>query len=395
MKSIDKTNLLPAYHQLTTILRKEIRENRRPGDLLPSQNEMMKQYGVSYGTVMRSLMELQQEGLISRERGRGTFVNPPTTDATQKKTATDLKEARWNGKRTGVIGALLTRPWEHYDSDPFFQEMIYDLTRAASGFELSIQWLSSDTVKPSRLARFLMDRRVDGLIVFNRSELAPETLSTIARQLPMVVTEERQRADEPELPWVEVDGHEGIRLAMRALLDAGHRKIALLNGDSGRHATFAKRLEAYKQSLKEASIAYRGELVIETEDLLVKTANQLTSRLLKKKPTALIAANGRLTLGALQAIRAAGLTVPKDISLVGYDDSPLFSLLEPAITMVQQPVREFAQGLLAALSQLLKTGKVEANSTSLHPRLILRQSIAAPSGEDDAERSPQGAPRVR
>lgn len=375
MKSIDKSSLLPAYHQLTTILRCEIAESHKPGDLLPSQNAMMAKYGVSYGTVMRSLSDLQREGLITRERGRGTFVNGPAAGLISEKPGSrPLAHAR----RTGSIAALLTQSWDRYDSDPFFKEMIYDLTKSASGHQYTVQWLASDVIKPSRLAKLLMERPVDGLVVFNRSELPDEALEAIKRSMPIVTTEKPRHGQDQNIPWVEVDSFEGIQLAMRRLIEAGHQRIAFLNGEAEHHVTFASRLEAYRRCLKDAGIPYSSELVVETEDLSIASAAKLVPPLLAKNPTALLSANGRLTIGALQAIQQQGLRIPEDISLIGYDDDPLFCLTTPAVTMVQQPIAEFAAQLVETLWQLIRGHELAQIGKLLLPKLIERQSVQEP-----------------
>jgi LacI family transcriptional regulator len=363
MAPLDRASPLPAYHQLAELLAREIRERRRPGDRVPSQNELAGAHGVSVETVLKALKELEHRGLITRERGRGTFVAPTGTRGPLRKAV--------------AIGVVISESWDRAELDPFYQEMIARLGRAASREGFSLLLLASDALRPARLPAFLRERPVGGLLVFNRPEIPDATFRALCQALPVVITDPpgpRERG----VGWVDVDSREGGRLAMECLLRAGHRRIGFLNSDPRRRPAFAERLDAYRQALASGGIPFSTGLVRQTTDLSVETTRGLAASLLAARPTALFCANGRLTLGALQSIAEARMRIPDDISVVGYDDAPAFALTAPGITMVRQPVSRFAESLVRALIAHIRTGRAAQPGTRLKPELLERGSVAAP-----------------
>jgi len=386
-RALDRSGPQPAYRQLAALLAREIRDRRKPGDRIPSQNELADAHGVSVETVLKALRDLDLRGLITRERGRGTFVAPePKGD----------RPAR----RPKALGVVISESWDRAELDPFYQEMIAGLGRAASREGFSLLLLASDALRPARLPAFLQECPVAGLLVFNRPEILPAAFEALHKTLQVVVTDP-PAPRETGIGWVDVDSAAGGRLAMARLLRAGHRRIGLLNSEPARRPAFAARLEAYRAALAACGIPFRKDLVRQTGDLSVEAARRHAGALLARKPTALFCANGRLTLGALRAAADARLRIPEDLSIVGYDDAPVFSLTPPGITMVRQPIRRFAEALVHALVAQVRTGRVASSGTRLSPELVERGSVASPRdrearrvvwSENEAERRSLACP---
>jgi DNA-binding LacI/PurR family transcriptional regulator len=364
MAPLDRTSPLPAYRQLAELLAREIRGCRHPGERIPSQNELADAHGVSVETVLKSLRDLELRGLITRERGRGTFVAPAPA-------------AGRPARRPQALGVVISESWDRAELDPFYQEMVAALGRAASREGFSLLLLASDALRPARLPAFLRERPVAGLLVFNRPEIPGAAFRALRQAFPVVITDPPADRDD-DVGWVDVDSGAGGRMAMDLLLRAGHRRIGFLNSDPVRRPAFAARLEAYRAALAGRGIPFRKDLVRQTADLSVEAARRHARALLARKPTALFCANGRLTLGALRAAAEAGLRIPGDLSIVGYDDAPVFSLTPPGITMVRQPVRRFAEALAGTLIAQVRTGRVATSGTRLAPELVERGSVAAP-----------------
>lgn len=363
--SLERGGPIPAWRQLAELVARDIRDRRRPGDRVPSQNELARKHGVSVETVLKSLGDLERRGLIRRERGRGTFVAPA---------------ARGGGpvSKTVAIGVVISESWDRAEIDPFYQEMISRLAQAAgrAGHPLTI--LAPETLRPARLPDFIRERSVAGLILFNRPEIPAPVFRALREAFPLVVTDPPAAGEDAGAPWVDVDSQAGARLAVERLIRDGHRDIGLLNGDPTRRPAFADRAAAYRACLAARGLRPRRGLVRQSADLSVAAARREAEVLLAARPTAIFCANGRLTLGALQAAARARLRIPDDLSVVGYDDAPVFDLTPPGITMVRQPVAEFARLLVSRLEGLLRGGGPVPRGARLQPALVERASVAPP-----------------
>jgi len=181
---------------------------------------------------------------------------------------------------------------------------------------------------------------------------------------------------------VAADNLKGGYEATRHLIDLGHKRIGFI-GVSLTRSVGLRRFRGYQEALTEHSLPVDEELIVggngsdqmpgySTEEMGFAGMNKLLR--LKKRPTAIFARNDFTAIGALNAIKQAGLRIPGDIAVVGYDDIPLASHLTPALTTVRQPTRE--QGRLAAqfLLQRVEDRERPREERTFDCELIVRQS---------------------
>lgn len=173
---------------------------------------------------------------------------------------------------------------------------------------------------------------------------------------------------------VLIDDHYGARLAVEHLIKLGHNTIAFINGPQGWEAS-KDRLKGYQDTLAQHGIPYNPHLV-ETGNWEVQSGYQAAQKFLMmpNKPTAIFAANDFMALGAIYAVQDAGLNVPKDIAIVGYDDREFASFSKPTITTVCPP--SFDMGQMAAqliLDRLENQTEIE-NPVRVKGQLIIRES---------------------
>lgn len=223
----------------------------------------------------------------------------------------------------------------------------------------------------SRCIDVLLSRRVDGIIVLT-GRLTDAALKKCARQVPVVVT--GRAIQEPSLYSLDFDNFEGGRLATQHLIALGHREVAFISGDLG-HPDGTERFNGYRQALSEAGIEFRPERVVQGEYHEESGLQAVGQLLAEKVPfSAVFAANDQMAIGAAHGLQRHGLSVPGDISLVGFDDLPSSRYALPPLTTIHQPAYEMGELAAAAMLNLLAGERPEQRLPA--PRLIIRESSA-------------------
>jgi LacI family transcriptional regulator len=274
--------------------------------------------------------------------------------------------------RTDTIGLLVPRSAGFSLADPFIAGMIRSLFEASAqqGYFLMLAMLTAD-LEPDFYDRILRGRHFDGLIMFSSDIDDPILPLLIKDSGPLVVIGRHPYF--VNVTSVDVENREGARDAVAYLVDLGHQRIGLINGELQMEAAQARR-DGYKQALLEASITIDAELMVEgfyTE----AAAFQATLKLLDlaRPPTAVFAASDAMALGALHAVRHVGLRVPADVAVIGFDDLPLAASSTPPLTSVRQPIVEMsAHAVRLLIEQIRGQGPVE--SVRLPARLVVRES---------------------
>lgn len=185
---------------------------------------------------------------------------------------------------------------------------------------------------------------------------------------------------------VLVDECYGARLAVEHLAKLGHRRIAFINGPQGWDAS-ADRLDAYREVLTELGISYDTALV-EEGTWEVQSGYPAAKKFLAlpRRPSAIFAANDLMALGAIYAIQEAGLSVPEDIAVVGYDDREIASISRPTITTVTLPCYEMGEASAQLLLRRLQDQTEAEEPIKIRGKLIVRESCGAAQGKIPLER---------
>lgn len=184
-------------------------------------------------------------------------------------------------------------------------------------------------------------------------------------------------------PWVAANESDAVRRLTLHLVDAGHRRIALLLGDPGSRGA-VERLAGYRDALTERGIAYQPAWV-EQAGFAFDRGREAAHRLLKRtpQPTAILAANDDCAAGVIAAAHERGMTLPDDLSVTGYDDVDLARKVWPGLTTVRQPLEELAavatRQLIALMQPNRRTGDTPPMHVTLQTDLVLRGSVSAPA----------------
>lgn len=266
-------------------------------------------------------------------------------------------------------------------ANPFFVDLATGAERAARDAGLGVM-LCNSAQDPEEEAEYLSlfaEQRVRGVLV---TPADPEggTLRAFARQgIPYVFVD--RTAGGSDACSVSVDDVEGGALATRHLLDGGHRSIVYVGGPA-HLPQIQDRCTGALAALAEAGLPADALVRIETERLDVASGRDAGARLLgmSPRPTAVFCANDLLALGVLQTLFAAGISVPGDIALVGYDDIEFAAAAAVPLTSVRQPARRM--GRLAAELLIEETGDDagghEHQRIVLRPELVVRASSMGP-----------------
>jgi LacI family transcriptional regulator len=268
------------------------------------------------------------------------------------------------------------------NSNPFFAEVarIIEDVGFQNGYSVILCNSDGNLEKEKAYISVLIAKQVDGVIFIAAGDQR-EHLHLLGQQaMPVVVADRDVRS--PLADVVLVDNEKGGYDAARYLFGQGHRSIACITGPSGLTPS-AERVDGYRQALLEADLAVRQELVV-AGDFRSESGEHATEKLLhlQPPPTAIFACNDLMAIGALHTLRRAGRQVPGDVSVIGFDDIPLSSVVSPALTTVAQPVSELATLSAQLLISRIQNGGGDnpAKRIVLGARLVIRDSCAPPWG---------------
>jgi len=242
---------------------------------------------------------------------------------------------------------------------------------------MSGNWHEEDE---ERCMREFVARGVDGIIVF-AGRLSDAKLKSYAKEVSIVVTGRRLRA--PGLFSLQIDDRHGAMLAVRHLIEAGHREIAFIAG-SENHPDAVERFKGYKKALEDAGIEFDPKLVAvgdwHEEGGLRATLELLGS---KAKFTALFCVNDQTAYGACLALYRKGLSVPGDVSVIGFDDLPSSAYRLPPLTSVRQSVGELGDRSAQAILQLVAGRRPRIDPPPVE--LVIRESTDHSGRRDGSE----------
>ena len=280
----------------------------------------------------------------------------------------DPRARRLRQQRTKLIGVTFT-PGQEFHAD------LVDGVYAAGeelGYDVVLSGVTPHRDEP-RALRTLIDDRCEGLVLIG-PEMPAGELTELAGQVPVVAVARRIRG----VDAVRSDDVAGAVLAMDHLLGLGHRRILYLDG--GRAPGAAERRRGYRRAARAAQLS---ELTLpggltEREGAAAASAMLASPEL----PTAIFAFNDRCALGVLDVLIRSGVAVPQQVSVVGFDDSPLAGMAHIDLTTVRQDSAGLARAAVERLVARLDDGSVDGAPVDItrEPTLIVRGSTAPPIG---------------
>lgn len=275
--------------------------------------------------------------------------------------------------RSNIIGLLVSDI-----CNPFFPELIKSIEAAAfeHGYNVMLFNTNYDAKRAADYVRRLIELKVAGVALMN-AELEPALVDELTRKQVRAVFNDIGVVSE-HTSNIILDYAAGIEEAVRHLVSLGHQRIVHIAGSS-RIRSGNIRKDAFIDAMKRLLPNSQTPMIFEG-DFRFESGRMAATEILnlKKLPTAVIAANDMMALGAMQELKANGLTIPKDISIIGFDDIAFASLAEPPLTTVCSPRVEIGRRAIEALMTTIKRPNQPGVEIRIPTYLITRKSTAPP-----------------
>lgn len=333
----------------------------------PTIYDVAREAGVSIATVSKVL---NNNGRIS--------------DKTRKKVNTIMERLNYQpsmvasaltSQRTGTIGLMVPDI-----ANPFFAEAAryFEDYAQKTGNDLIICSTDRDDEKAARYISLLQRKRIDGLII--ASHIGKEELihRLLLDQLPTVLFS----ADIPsvEVNSVTVDDYKGGYEATRHLLDLGHRQLGIISDNLPGSRL---RIQGFLDALESAGIGLMNQANMVKTSATLENGRMIAGKMLgqdsSSRPTAIFACNDLLAIGVLQEARSRSISVPDDLSVVGFDNTVLADICHPLLSSIAQPLKEMTEQAMLLLNESIDNPGFEKRKIILMPELVIRSSTGSAS----------------
>ncbi|GAB6100393.1 arabinose utilization transcriptional regulator AraR [Halanaerocella petrolearia] len=357
---------LPKYVMIKNKIKNLVNEGQiKPGDKLPTESELTEKYNVSRHTVRKALNILNQEGLLHKKQGVGTFLkgNPK--------------------EKTGNIGFISISLHDYIFSDIlngvdniFHQE----------GYQILLGNSKDSQIREKEILEKFLEKNIDGLIIEPaKSADDYQNIALLERfvdnYIPVVILDSKFEND--KFNYITIDDKKGGYLATEFLLEQGHDNIAIIY--KGLHKPSINRFKGYKKALEERDIAVYNDYVKKyyTSEFgkTEKFENEifdLTKELVdcQEPPTAIFCFNDQIAILVKEVLNDLGFEVPQDISIIGFDNSDLVKLNNISITSVDHPKEKAGMKAAKIILENIEEEIAQFNENIVFtPKLIERESV--------------------
>jgi len=319
---------------------------------------------------------------VSRTINRVATVNPKMAqrvwEAIEKLDFVPNTQARslvsGRSKLFGLIVSEIT--------NPFFPELIQGFEDIAveHGYEILVSSTSYDPKRMSHCIRRMLERKVEGVAIMTFGIEEPLLVQLAKRKVPLVFID--FGPERPGISVLRVDYQHGIGQAVRHLAALGHRDIAFVTGPKRLHSA-QSRLTAFMKSMSDFGIVPDSSRVVVGNHTLDGGAMAMEKLLsLKPLPTAVICSNDMSAIGVLHKLYRAGLSVPGDISIIGFDDIAIADVMMPPLTTVRMSRYDIAKAAFGALRSHVESPQEShcCREINISTSLVIRESTGAPRG---------------
>lgn len=254
----------------------------------------------------------------------------------------------------------------------FYQKLVQaiHLQCKLAGFMLNIYVSNENTSE--EIYGMILSSGVEGAIIMNES-LSDEYIERISRTMPMVFIDRKQCGT--YISSVTVDNYSGAELGMEYLIKQGHRRIGYIHGIES--TDDSERFRAYRDVLKKYNLPMEENIILDGSFEEIIAFNEMCKLVLRGQelPDAFFCANDEMAWGCIKALSAVGVSVPEQVSVLGFDNITLAAYYQPALTTIGNPVIELGEKSALELLRMMRGhGESEGRSICLKPSLIERNS---------------------
>ena len=328
--------------------------------------ELAQSLGLSITTVSRALDDYTDVSVATRQRVReAAEASGYRPNAAARRLRRGLAE---------VVTIVLPTDHGRFD-EPLYIELLAAMGPhfAKAGYDVTLLAAPPGDEELKTYRRIVEGRRADGIIVVRARRDDARIRYLLSTDMPFVVMGRSEIKG--AYAWLDGDGKEAFRTATRHLLDLGHQRIMHLAAPSA--FTFATlRREGYEKEMLGAGLIPCTTETIADSEPAFNVALEILSK--KERPTAILCATDKMAYGVLKAARDLGLSIPRDLSIIGHDNLPASSTTEPALTTMELPLTDAGARLANLLLHAIKAPEPKPSLDILPVRFIERASTAPP-----------------
>ena len=263
-------------------------------------------------------------------------------------------------------------------TNPYFGELVHALNRYATpvDYSLLLAETEDDPAVEFRAVRNLLRRKVDALVLAPSADPSSALELAERREVPVVLID---RLTAHPLDQVGTENQNATATLVSHLLSLGHRRVGLITGLPGLGTT-VERHAGYRDALTDAGIDYLPELVVAQSGGDPEATEPVTTLLgVPERPSAIAAMNNQLTVGTLRGLHAAGLRVPDDVAVVGFDDFVWADLFQPGLTVMRQPIEAIGRQAVELALSRVDGSDLPARQIRIRPEFVHRNSCGCHS----------------
>ncbi len=339
----------PKYETVKQALLLQIQSGElRPGDRLPSEDDLMKQFQVSGITIRKAMTELASEGAITRIKRKGSFVSG----------------AQAADHSSRLIAFILSAE-DNYDVS--YMKIIKGAQQAAAefGYSLIVEWSNDEQASIQKM----LDRKVDGFLIYPFDPIQSQDNYLFIEQnnIPYLLVD-RYNVDHPSY-FSGCNNYDGAILATRELIRLKHTKIKFASYHFFLHSE-QERFAGYCSAMRQAGLPVTDDHLLTRMDY-----DALSGSVMKRDVTALFCSNDKLAVETIEQLTSRGVNIPQDVSVMGFDDWDHAGNLSVGLSTVRQDFEEIGRNAANLLNQVIQ-GQTHGGSTKILSgvSLVLRES---------------------
>ncbi|MGQ9631204.1 MAG: GntR family transcriptional regulator [bacterium] len=349
------TERVPKYLRVKNYIQKMIEDRKwKPGEVIPSQSELIRQFKVGRLTVLNAVNQLVQEGYLVAEQGVGTFVTNRKWESMRRAKASTIGLFFYDELRRFPNPHYVTVLEGSVGESRRHGLNLFFSTIGESDAQSSFKSSFDETLPDAVILLGIVD---DDIVGFLRERGTP---------FVMVIS----RVEGEDVHYIGTDNESGAYDAVKHLIDLGHRDIAMITVSREKNSFMAERVRGYKRAMSDFGIEVREEFLIGEPgvDAILGVLS------LGDRPTAVFSGTDLAAFEVMQAARKLHLHIPSDISLVGFGNIQLGAYSAPPLTTVDEQFHKMGVKAVQLLGQLMAGEFIEEHIILLKPRLIIRES---------------------